>query len=293
MINLYEYISSNDFTNKLPKDTTYTIFTDWEKGENSNNINWFSFIELFEKSVDITLWEHIICIANYITTEDIKEIDDVLKISCTWINCNPWLLSIIKKSNPEQNDILPMLERWYTVKEPISTDDLISSIDKKSYIRIFDIPLAEKLSELKWDNGIAYLSWSQIQTHFTVLSTVSISDSIVGALNNCSKWSDNIFELYIWSHISTNLSKEVINSIKRTQHIIIIIDHKATEELWLFCDTLIKQHAGNNVNIQYIFPQFHLVSSILEEYINEEAQFDQPAFEWYIMESIEHYNQKN
>jgi hypothetical protein len=73
----------------------------------------------------------------------------------------------------------------------------------------------------------------------------------------------------------------------------VVIDHKATEELWLFCDTLIKQHAGKGIHIQYIFPQFHLVSSILEEYVYEEAQFDQPAFESYIINSIEHYNQEN
>lgn len=232
----------------------------------------------------------IICIAQTLHHTEIKIIDDILDTSCVWISCNPWIMSIIEKNHPEDNDILPMLERWYTVKEPINTIDFIWSITEKSYLRIFNIPIPKKLSTLQRDNGMAYLSWSQTQTHFTVLSTVSVSDNVVWALHHCSKWSENIFELYIWSEISTQLSKDIIQSVQRSQRIIIIIDHKATEELWLFCDTLIKQHCGNNVIIQYIFPQLHLVSSILIDYIFEEAHFDQPALEAYIMESIDNYN---
>lgn len=294
MINLYEYIVSNDFVNDLSKDTSYTIITDGEKSKNTENIQWLSYHEVLEKEWKITLqWANILCIAINLTSKDILVLDNLFTISCTWINCNPWIISMIKKSHPEENDIVPLLERGYTVKEPINTQDILKSLHKKTYLRIFDIPLAQKLSTLHRDNGIAYIKGSQIQSHFTVLSTLSCSDSLSWALDTCSKWSDNIFELYLWSQISTELSKDIIHSIQRTQHIIIVIDHKATEELWLYCDTLIKQHCGNNITIQYIFPQFHLVSSILEDYLHEEAEFDQPAFEAYIMESIDHYNQKN
>ena len=201
-------------------------------------------------------------------------------------------MSIIKKSSPEENDIVMMMNHWYNIKEPIHHEDMISSLQQKSYIRIFDKPIASRLALLDRKNWIWYLSWSQSQSHFTVLSTVWSSDDVSWALTVCSKWSDNIFEFYIRSSISNILNDEIIASIQRTQHIIIIIDHKATEELRLFCDTLIKTYCGKQVTIQYIFPQFHLVSSILEEYLFEEAQFDQPAFETYIMESIENYNTK-
>ena len=289
MINLYDFVVSHDFISYLSKDTTYTIFTDWEKWDDTNYIHRFSFEELLQMKAHHEHWT-IICIAQTLHQEDIKTIDTILQRSCVWISCNPWIMSIIEKNHPEYNDILPMLERWYTVKEPINKEDFINAITEKSYLRIFNIPIPQKLSTLQRDHGIAHLSWSQTQTHFTVLSTVSVSDNVVWSLHNCSKWSENIFELYIRSEISTQLSKEIIQSIQRSQCIIIIIDHKATEELWLFCDTLIKQHCGKNVIIQYIFPQFHLVSSILIDYIFEEAHFDQPALEAYIMESIENYN---
>ncbi len=289
MINLYDFVVSRDFISYLSKDTTYTIFTDWERWDDTSYIHRFSFEELLQMKAHHEHWK-IICIAQRLNHEDIRAIDNILQESCTWISCNPWIMSIIEKNHPEYNDILPMLERWYIIKEPINKEDLIWAINEQSYVRVFDIPIPNKLSTLQRDHGIAYLSWSKTQTHFTVLSTTSASDNVVWALHNCSKGSDNIFELYIWSQISIELSKEIVQSIKRTQRVIIIIDHKATEELWLFCDTLIKQHCGNNVIIQYIFPQFHLVSSILIDYILEEAHFDQPAIEAYIMESIESYN---
>lgn len=292
MINLYESIISHDFVTYLPKEHTYTIFTDWKKGNDTDQARRYNFSDLLKNPTKISIIWELICIGQYLSSKDMIIFDNLIKISCTWINCNPWLISIIKKSTPEENDIVMMMNHWYTVKEPISHEDMVLSIGKKSYIRIFDKPIASKFSLLDRNQGIGYLSWSQVQSHFTVLSTVSPSDDVSWALTVCSKWSDNIFEFYIWSSISTILSNEIISSIKRTQHIIIIIDHKATEELWLFCDTLIKTHCGNQVTIQYIFPQFHLVSSILEDYIHEEVQFDQPAFEWYISESIESYNNK-
>jgi len=291
MINLYESLISHTFIDQLPTTTPYTICTDGQKWKNTNHVTWYSFVELLEdQKKSIFISGKLICISYSITIQDIVLIDNLLQYPCTRINCNPWVMSIIKKSLPEENDILPMIERWYIVKEPINEYDLITSLQPKSYLRIFDMPIAQKLSTLSRDTGIWYISWSQSQSHFTVLSTVSCSDAVGGALTQCSKWSDNIFEFFIRSSISIHLSQEIIASIQRTQHIILIIDHKATEELWLFCDTLIKQHCGKNITIQYIFPQFHLVSSILEDYIHEESQFDQPSLEAYISESIESYN---
>jgi hypothetical protein len=202
-------------------------------------------------------------------------------------------MSIIKKSHPEENDIVPMIESWYTVKEPISEEDVLLSLEHNMYLRIFDLPIAYKLSKLSRDKWIWYISWSQTQSYFTVLSTVSCVDTTQWALKNCSKWSENIFEFFIWSWISIYLNKEIIASIKRTKHIILIIDHKATEEIWLLCETIIKNNCGNNIKIQYIFPQFHLVVSILWDYIHEESKIDQPALEEYIMESIQEYNKNN
>jgi hypothetical protein len=89
MINLYEFVSSNDFIDHLPKDTTYTVFTDGIKRENTEHTQWFSFIELFEQFQTITPHEHIICIATSISSEDIKTINNILQLPCTWINCNP------------------------------------------------------------------------------------------------------------------------------------------------------------------------------------------------------------
>lgn len=200
---------------------------------------------------------------------------------------------MISKSQAEKNDIILMLKSWYSIKEPISLEDLISSMQSKIYIRAIDTPVAEILSKLRQNSGITYLSGSQEKSHITVLSTVSCSDNVAGALKTASKGSDNIFEFYIRSEITTNLSPDLIESVKKTEHIIIIMDHKATEEIWIYCDALIKQHCWPEITIQYIFPQFHLVSSILPEYIYEEARFDQPAIESYIAETIDNYNTQN
>jgi hypothetical protein len=90
MINLYEYIISNDFISNLPQDTSYTIITDGEKGDSTNNIQWLSYHEILEQQGKITLTgETTLCIAINLTSKDIITLDNLFKIPCTWISCNP------------------------------------------------------------------------------------------------------------------------------------------------------------------------------------------------------------
>ena len=294
MFNSYDSIISHDFIQHLPQDKNYIICTDGILGKNLNNIKRYSFDYIISNPNEVDMnWWNLICIAEFITAEDIIQLDQLLDIPCTWINLNPGVMSMISKKQSEKNDIILMLKSWYTIKEPISLENLISSILPKIYIRAIDTPVAEILSKLKQNSGITYLSGSLEKSHITVLSTVSCSDNVAGAIKTASKGSDNIFEFYIRSEITTNLSNDLIESIKKTEHVIIIMDHKATEEIWIYCDALIKQYCGQDITIQYIFPQFHLISSILPEYIYEEARFDQPAIEAYIAETIDNYNTQN
>jgi hypothetical protein len=292
MFNLYESIVSHDFIDQLDSKTHYTILTDDRVWIDTDMVRRHSFSDILMTKDIPEIRGNLICIARYLTSKDILLLNEIIQHPCTWISLNPWLTSIISKKMPEENDIIVSLHQWYKVIEPISNGDMIKALWTKSYLRIYDKPLPSKTSKLARDNGIAYLSGSQRQSYFTVLSTLSCIDEVAGAIHNTSKWSENIFELYVWSEISTRLNSEIIESIRKTQHIIIIIDHKATEELRLFCDTLVKEHCGHQITIQYIFPQFHLVSSILSDYIFEEARFDQLSIEDYFADSIEQYNRR-
>ena len=68
----------------------------------------------------------------------------------------------------------------------------------------------------------------------------------------------------------------LVTSLSHTQHLIIALDHQATQEIRLYYESLMKQYSElAHIDIQFIFPQFHLVESMLEDYIEEEALFAQ------------------
>ena len=181
-----------------------------------------------------------------------------------------------------------MLGERYQVVEPISIDHLFSSLQQETYIRIHDRILPETLQKQLWDIGFTKIIDTDKHSDYVLISSPAIIDDVVGSVHQLSEHTDFSCNLYIQSEFSIRLSHELIDDIRRTQHVIIIIDHKATEQLWMYYDTLIKEQTRlKEITIQYIFPQFHLVSSILPEYLYEEAQFDQPAFTNYLLSQIQ------
>lgn len=291
MLNLYDYISSYDFLNDLSTDQQYLIYSDITPFP--SKIPWYITLVSREEIWTSHISQDIITIGitSQLTSQDIKILKTYLPDSCSWINCNPGVLSTITKNNPESDDIVFFLQEQYTVYEPFSREHLIELLWTQSYIRVFDQALADKFQLLQRNHGIAHVSGDHDQSYFTVFSSISCCDATAGAISLVSKGSENIFELYVWTQLPLTLqNKWCIESIQRTKHCIIILDHKATESIIMIYEQLIKQSCGHDIHIQFILPQYHLISSILPEYIHEEAWFDQPALESYLQNTIDHYN---
>lgn len=100
----------------------------------------------------------------------------------------------------------------------------------------------------------------------------------------------DIFDLHIWSHIGSNLQTDIINDIKESKRVLVILDHKATEEIWFYISALIQKYCGKGIELHCLFPQYHIVQSILPEYIYEESLFAEDnimSFIESILETIE------
>ena len=100
----------------------------------------------------------------------------------------------------------------------------------------------------------------------------------------------NIFDLHVWSHIGSHLQTNIINDIKESKRVLVILDHKATEEIWIYINTLIQKYCGKGIELHCLFPQYHIVQSILPEYIYEESLFAEDnimSFIESILETIE------
>lgn len=111
----------------------------------------------------------------------------------------------------------------------------------------------------------------------TVLSGVSCIDKVASALHTVSNGSLDMFDLYARSSIQKTLDKPLQDSIKKSKRVLVVLDHKATEEIRVFIDSLLREQCGDGLHIHYLFPQYHITQSILPEYIYEEANFNEQA----------------
>lgn len=210
-----------------------------------------------------------------------------------WISLHPGLMSLRNKNNPEENDITTMLGQGYQVREPYHGKQIIESIisKKPSYHRIHDTYIPETINKKAKGSSIVSIAGNN-SGNLTVLSGISCVDTVASALHAVSKGSLDMFDLYARSHINTTVDPELQASITKSKRLLVVIDHKATEELRVFINTLLRDHCGSDVQIHYLLPQYHLVQSILSDYINEEAAFDEQAIIDFVQSILDTINKE-
>lgn len=280
MTNLYDFVQYEQRRSSLEGE--WTIITEEQQHSDDSRIEFLTFEELFAGARP----SHIQCIAlGYrITSVDMLQINTHYNITPIWINCNPGIESLRTKYHPEEDDITNFLAPHYRVIEPVSVADFFASLTGQTYLRIHDRVLPQALSEQSWDTGYAKLIDPEKHSDYIIIATPSSIDEVAGAIHQLSSQSDFSADLYVQAHFGTELPAILLEDIRRTKSLIIIVNHKATESLWLYYETLIKQALPDiSVDIRFIFPQFHLVASTLPEYMYEESHFDQTAFIQYLL----------
>lgn len=287
---MYEYISSQEFIRDLKNDQGYTIITDRIIWENTKNVTRYNFSDLFEKGKKISENTIMICIAYWMTAKDMLILKNILPNNHHRVSMNPWVTSLREKNMPEENDIIHMLSKQYNVVEPYGYNHFQHIIwwNIPSYSRIFDVPLPELLSTTwKVSESSIFISGSEISSELTIVTTPSCVDKVASAIHSYTQWSSDIFDLYVSHHFSNSLDQSIIESIKKTQRALFIIDHKATEEMCLFLERLVQKKCWKEIYIHYLFPQHHIVESILSDYNEEESLFDKDSIENFISSILE------
>ncbi len=225
--------------------------------------------------------------------EILSEIDENL----TLINCNVWLSSYYSKNSEEIEDIILAQELWFHIYEPFDIESLINIFkikQEKKYIRIVDKDYPKSLldpdffkpKECKICNNNPKNNWQNQARQQSIIDLTSKENELVD-ITLLSTWStlpqtvmsaknlleknqikSDIFLLY-------NFDFQNIESFhkhcKNTGKLFIIIDHKNDLEL--------QEIFSSNLNIKsleihLITPNFDKISTNLEFYIYEQAEFE-------------------
>lgn len=285
MINLFDYIVSQDFIADLEKNKKYSIITDGPCGINNSFIQWYTFDVVFDTMATEALKDTIIvCISYTLSSHDFVVIDNHISQDHSRISLNPWVYSLREKNNPEENDIITMLGHGYDVREPCTVQQIHQNINKKSYQRIHNTRLPITLHTTKEDTlQIQSVEWEE-DLIITIVATPSCAETVARACN--TEWEKKNKDIFIQSHMTIELNQNIISSAQISGRILFIIDHKATEEICFLLEKIVKDTIWPSIKIHYLFPQYHLVSSILTEYLLEESMFDEFTMHEYIQSII-------
>lgn len=277
------------FLSHLDPEKKYIIYSDisHEKRTLTPNIILLSLEELISSAKDSSLQDTsvIICITMKLTHQDILAVDSYDNRPKLWLSLHSGIMSSIYKHSIEEDDITRMLSQGYRVLEPYDESSFSDSLRQPAgYVRIIDAFLPDSIP-VSHNKNSADSDFVLINTHdhyhdSVIITTGSSLTTVSQSIR--SDGEHTAFTLMVQWWWSDSISDPtIIEHIKHASCVIIVIEHKATEAIWMYYDVLIKQY-NPQITLSYVFPQYHLLTSILPDYAYELVGFDSQRISEYI-----------
>lgn len=253
----------------------------------NNKPQWVSLNEARKDAIQTA--KRPLIILNEINISFLSDILELYKgkrlTSLTIMNLATWMWSLWNKICLENQD-LDIIPNTFSRYEPIDLENLWNLLKKwwLQYIRIphkempdaifnvdelwiIDSSMLENLDSISLKS---YWFWWNDWTLFSSGSLFSTAIQTWDILKNYSKR----ISIFIFQKLNTEWTEEMIESIKATKKLYILIDHKDTNELKKLIESKIKNLDINDVKIYFLTPEYEKLTTILDVYQDEQANFD-------------------
>ena len=221
-----------------------------------DNINDFSKVERNKKTLFIL---------DKLLVDNISDFFDMSNISI--LDLNFWMFSYWKKIWVSNLDIFSLIEKWFSVFEPLDLFSFLYSLDLtwNNYIRVGNLDLPENFVwwnysdivslESKWfDNGI-----------ISLVSTWQFLPEIVRLWNFLKeKW------IQVDILILNNLNLNDVSVLQNNDNFIFVFDF-INNKLY---ENYVKNKLKWNQNINFIYPDYSKLSTVFDDYKFEELEFN-------------------
>ena len=295
---LTEYIKSNmflqDLNNELSDhDVNFDlIVTDINYNEcpillitPENKPNNVSLIDAWKDAISIA--KHPLIILNELNCDFILPIIDWLKDKqyVTIVNIHVWLWSYGKKLTSETND-LDIISDDFDVFEPIDLENLRNIFKKnwKQYIRllhkempsaIFDVDELWIIDSELLENfdSISLKTYWFAWNEWTILATGSLFSTAIQTweiLQNHNKQ----LNMFVLQRLNSDRSESIKDSIKNNEKLFILIDHNDSDNIKSWINNRIKKLHLENTQVNIISPKYENLTTIFNEYQEEQSDFD-------------------
>lgn len=244
-----------------------------------------SLINSWKDAINVS--KHPLIILNELNLNYISPIFDLIneKSNVTIINVHAGLWSYGKKISPEIND-LEILPHWSNCFEPIDLENLRNILRQgwKQYIRllhkempsaIFDVEElgiidAELLENL---NSISLKTYGFAWNDWTILASGSLFATAIQTWEILQQKNKQL-SIYILQLLNYQRNNEIIESIKNSKKLFILIDHKDSNYIKNVIDNRLHSLNLTDITVNIISPKYEKLTTVLNEYQEEQSHFN-------------------
>ncbi len=306
MISLSKYITSWIFLQEFDLQNKFDVVIFEKKIPDDIDSSKFNCVSILDIGLDLQPewlitsffddYENPLFIMDELPIDTFYQVLDEYFGKITVINCNTWLSSYYSKTNPETNDITFANELEMEIFEPfdkMSLKQLLIQETKneiKTYIKLANKDYPKSLLEENQIENLTNNKNNKKKDLFpAIIDLTSKQDEIVENTILCS-WSilpetvqtakllqeehGQLSDIFLALQRNGEWTKSFITHCKKTWNLIIICDQEYNHDLKMFFEIQRKKTDLDNVSIQIVCPNLDKISTVLQEYIYEQAEFD-------------------
>lgn len=245
-----------------------------------------SLIDAWKDAISVS--KHPLIILNELNISFLEPIFDILnkKDYVTIINIHAWLWSYGKKISTETNDLDYICKLNFHSFEPIDLENMrnIFKQNQRQYIRllhkempdaIFDVDELGIIDASMLENldSISLKTYGFAGNDGIILATGSLFATAIQTWEIIQNYNKQV-SIFVLQKLNSNWSDEIIENIKNSKKLFILVDHDNSEELRKRIENGLKNYGLNDIELNIICPKYENLTTILNEYQEEQLDFD-------------------
>ena len=236
----------------------------------------------------ISVSKHPLIILNELNISILEPIFELLnkKEYVTIINIHAWLWSYEQKISSEINDLDYVCKLDFNSFEPIDLENMwnIFKKNERQYIRllhkempdaIFDVDELGIIDASMLENldSISLKTYGFAGNDGVILATGSLFATAIQTWEIIQNHNKQI-SIFVLQKLNSDWTEEMIENIKNSKKLFIVIDHNDSDELRNRIENRIKSLNLVDIGLNIISPKYGKLTTILNEYQEEQSDFD-------------------
>jgi len=245
-----------------------------------------SLLDAWKDAISVS--KHPLIILNELNLNFLEPTFELLnkKEYATIINIHAWLWSYGKKISPETNDFDYICKLNFYSFEPIDLENMwnIFKQNGRQYVRLPHKEMPDAIfnvdelgiidaSMLENIDSISLKTYGFAGNDGVILATGSLFSTAIQTWEIIQNHNKQI-SIFVLQNLNPNWSEEMIENIKNSKKLFILIDHSYSNELRNQIKNVMKNYGLNDIELNIISPKYDKLTTILNEYQEEQSDFD-------------------